>query len=113
MDSEALGPQHYPLILIDLATVAAARAHGVNEVVEQASYVPGAIHAAWRENTDADLRQKVTALAMASSSSLTQVPAEQLIALATRYGFPLTEAIADRISTYYQNKRDAVLTYNH
>ncbi|MET0390164.1 MAG: hypothetical protein ABW321_29600 [Polyangiales bacterium] len=108
-----IGPQQFHLVLMDIATAAAARANGVEETIDPATYVPGGIRTAWHERKDnRDLCQRVNALATAGSTSLSQVPADKLSALAEQYGVPLRAEDAQRIADYFQNKRDAVLTYN-
>lgn len=108
-------PADYQNILVDIALVAAAQANDSTAAwsTPDGKYVPGCVRVQWLEqNSDAALKQRVTALASASASSLAKVNAEQLSVLAQRYGVPLSAELAEEIAGYFDNRREAVLTYN-
>jgi hypothetical protein len=112
---KSITPPDYHLILIDIAFAAAARACGeqIDAPVPGSEYRPGSIRSRWlaRQAPHA-VQQRVTALAAASSASLSRISAAQLLTLAARYGVPVAEEIAERIASYFQSRRDAVLTYD-
>lgn len=112
---KSITPPDYHLILIDIAFAAAARACGEQLDLPRStsSYEPGSVRAHWLgRSAPHDLQQRITALATASSASLSQVSAAQLLTLAARYGVPIAPETAERIADYFQSKREAVLTYN-
>jgi len=112
---EKVLPPDYHLILIDIAVVAAAQASGVDLAWKQPAeqYTPGCIRNHWLSGSaDLSLQKRVTALATASSASLSQMSGPQLTSLAERYQVPLAAELAETIASYFKNKREAVLTYN-
>jgi hypothetical protein len=112
---KSITPAEFHLILIDIAFAAAAQACGVqaDEPGPATAYVPGSIRSRWlARNAPPDVQQRVTALATASSASLSQITAEQLLTLAARYSVPVAPETAERIATYFLSKREGLITYN-
>ncbi len=103
--------QTFHLLLADIAMAAAIRTVGSTFVVP-AEYVPGAIRDAWLgPATDEVLKRRVLSLANAGVASLQGVNAEQLLQAAEKYGVPVDGALAERMSTHFADKRQAILRY--
>jgi hypothetical protein len=103
--------QTFHLLLADIAMAAAIKTAG-STLVTPAEYVPGAIRDAWLSAaTDEVLKRRVLSLANAGVASLQGVNAEQLLQAAERYGVPVDSTLAERISTHFADKRQALLRY--
>ena len=75
---------------------------------------PGSLRSSWLASTgDAPLSKRVTAMASAAAAALQQRRSgEHLRAAAGKYGIPLAGEMAQRMSEYFEARRNAVLTYN-
>ena len=99
--TKSVPPPDYHLYLLDIAMAAAAQAHGVDLswIQPPEEYTPGCIRSSWLARSDnQELRQRVTALATASSASLSRMPGQPLHMLATRFRVPLTVELAETIA---------------
>ena len=113
--SELGAKDRYVLIVADIAMAAAIKAYDRDYVfaAEGVDYAPGSLRERWLAGTgDNALRKRVTAMASAAAAALQQRSGEQLAAAAGKYGIPLAGEIAQRMSEYFDARRNAVLTYN-
>ena len=113
--SELSAKDRYVLIVADIAMAAAIKTHDSGYVfaADGVDYMPGSLRERWLAGTgDNALRKRVTAMASAAAASLQQRSGEQLAAAAGKYGIPLAGEMAQRMSEYFEARRNAVLTYN-
>lgn len=104
--------QRFHLILADVAMAMAINTLDGGKPVFEGDYQPGAVRDCWLARvTDAQLRQRVTALANAGLGALQSLGGEDLVEKARRFGVPLSDALAEEIGAHFTAQRDRVLTY--
>ncbi len=109
--AEMTDNQFYNLLLADIAMAAAIQTAG-GKFVAPETYAPGVIRDTWLgENTDEVLQRRVLALANAGVASLTGVDGPQLSRAAEKYGVPVGGELGEKISQYFESKRQALLRY--
>jgi len=108
---ELSNQQFFNLLLADIAMAAAVQTVQGN-FCAPAVYEPGKIRTEWiAAHGDDVLQRRVFALANAGLASLQGVDDEQLTRAAEKYGVPIDAELAERISQFFADKRQALLRY--
>lgn len=109
--AELTDNQMFNLLLADIAMAAAIGTAGSTFEAPQ-NYAPGVIRDSWLATVKDDvLQRRVLALANAGLGALQGVDADQLAKAAEKYGVPIDAPLAERISTFFEDKRQALLRY--
>ncbi|MCW2284534.1 hypothetical protein M2323_002421 [Rhodoblastus acidophilus] len=108
---ELTNQQFFNLLLADIAMAGAIQAVQ-GAFVAPDDYEPGKIRTEWiATHSDQVLQRRVFALANAGLASLQGVDDEQLVRVADKYGVPIDAGLAEKITQFFADKRQAVIRY--
>lgn len=109
--AEMTDNQLFNLLLADIAMAAAIKTNG-EALTPPENYAPGVIRDAWlAANKDEVKQRRVLSLANAALASLQGVDGPQLTQAAEKYGVPIDAELGEKISKYFEDKRQALLRY--
>jgi hypothetical protein len=109
--AELTSQQFFNLLLADIAMAAAVKTVQ-GEFAAPENYEPGKIRTEWiAAHSDEGLQRRVFSLANAALASLQGVDGAQLTQAAEKYGVPVGAELGEKISQFFNDKREAVLRY--